>query len=199
MKETAMSKDKDNDEVEKKVKEGKKSSAKATKAGNKKKLKQAADKMLNDMASSLPAGGGNLLVKSTAELDKLNAEKAKIALAVKAVRSKMKEGKIDMTAFDRIYQLRKMDEDDRRAHLASQALYAEQLNMELAPHQKAMKEHLNEKRKEAEEAMTAVHGEGTGEEAGSETVTADTGKPAAAGAVPARNEKLSASAAAVTH
>jgi hypothetical protein len=148
---------------------------KSTKAANKKKaankLKKEAkaigDQALMEMAAEQPAGKGKWLLTKTQQIDKLEAERSKINLAIRGVRAELKEGKVELRVYDHVRKLRKMEPEDSRAFKATEALYTEQLDMELSPQQKDQMDEIEKKREAARAAMADIHGDDAGKEVGS--------------------------------
>lgn len=186
-------------ETKKKLAEGKKAAREATKKASKNKLKKSADKMLMDMAADMPGNGGKFLLTCAAEQDKLDAESAKIRLAKKALRAKMKTEKVVLEVFDAVMKMRKREPEEQAAYRATEALYTQQLDMKLSVGQKAQIELLEEQRKKARAGMDEITGVASaGREVGSGTEPPKDEEEEEV--VPLKNEALSiAAASAATH
>lgn len=162
--------------AKKKKKEGLKATRAAEKKAKKlkaqKEAKKIGDKLLVDMAEKQPAGGGKTLLLITHALDKIEEQISALNLAKRGERAKLKEMKVELRVYDHVRKLRKMDPEDARSFKATEALYTEQLGMELSPEQKKQIEEINERREAAKTALAAVHGDDTGKEVGSSTMPA---------------------------
>ncbi len=155
---------------ETKIKEGKKASKAANKQAAKKKLdkeaKKLAEKAVVEIAAALPAGEATSFLQDHAEHQK--AEEA-IAAAQKwkrTVRARMKTKKIDMSCYDRVNKLFKMDKDDMLAKKSTEALYEKQLGLELSPEQEKLVTGIEAKRENARAAMSELSDGATGKEVG---------------------------------
>lgn len=196
---------------EDKIKEGKKTTRAVAKVAAKNKItkeaskaaKVAGDKALLTMASDMPVGQAKSFLTAIAKRDNIRAQQKVLALAMRGVRGELKAMKIDLTPLDHVLKLRDMDPEDARAFKATEALYTQQLGMEVSPAQQAHIDAINEKRENARKAMSDINGGDTGKEVGSgdtagtkhaeedgEDTDAEAPAPAPAG-VPAKNEALS--------
>ncbi len=155
---------------ETKIEDGKAASKAANKKATKKKLdkeaKKLAEKAVLSIAESLPAGEATSFLQDHAEHQK--AEEA-IAAAQKwkrTVRARMKQKKIDMSCYDRVNKLFKMDRDDMLAKKATEALYEKQLGLDLTDDQKKTVAAIESKRENARAAMAELSDGATGKEVG---------------------------------
>lgn len=170
---------------EKKLKEGKKAASAAVKMKAKNKIaseaKKLGEKAAMEIASNLPAGEGNAFIKTFAEYGKAVEVRRVAAKNVSNVRAKLKAMKVDMSCFDRVFKLSEMDAQDVAAKKATEALYENQLSMELSDDQKVIVENIN-KNRDAARATDQGQATNTGKEVGSATnasVQADASLPAA--------------------
>jgi hypothetical protein len=176
--------------TDKEVKETKANAKKASKAAAKLAMKKAADKILVSMAGDFNAAGASKsFLNSNLRLDKLETQKDVINKAIRGERATLRQMKVDLRCLDRVRKLRKMEPEDVRALKATEALYEEQLNMELSPEQKKVVDDLNKQREENKKAMLNANGGDTGKEVGT------------AAQVPERHdiEKVPLAASSATH
>ena len=101
--------------------------------------------------------------------------------------------KIELRAYDRVRRLKKMDPEDVKSLKATEALYEDQLGLELSPQQKQNLEELAVKREEARVALAQVNGGEAGNEIGSNAHKAAAEPnltPGGLPSLPQRNEEL---------
>lgn len=194
------------DPTEKKIENGKKAAKLANKKLAKRKVekeaKRLADKSIMEMASDMNGGQGNSFVKLHAEHRKAEEQIAAAQKWKRNVRAQMKGMKVDMSCYDRVNKLSKMDPADVTAKKATEALYEKQLSLPLSEDQKKMVAEIDTKRENARAAMADLNGGETGKEIGSgteapeptpETMPEPTTEPAKESEVPERNDAIAAS------
>lgn len=158
-----------------------------------KNVKAAVDKGVVDIAMSLPAGNAKAFVQTDKELTLIEEKIADLNKAKRGCRGKLKELKVELSAYDRVRKLRKMAPEDRTSHEASVALYKEQLGMGLSQYEKVLKKQLENQQEALADSIADLTGGNSGKEVGSgkgETPEAEA-EEAPAG-VPERNQSLSA-------
>lgn len=159
-------------ETAEKMAEGKKSTVKAAKQAKKNALKKAADKIVQDMAVAMPgAGQAKSFLRVDTEITELEEKRQAINLALRGKRGELKDMKIVLADYDAVRKLRKMEPEDRKAHLAGVANYSEQLGMELTPAQKKLVDEGKARRETARGITLGAAGD-TGAEVGSNKVSA---------------------------
>lgn len=171
--------------------------------------KKLADKAVLEIAADLPAGQGNAFVQLHAEHRKAEEAIAAGQKWKRTVRAKMKGIKVDMSCYDRVNKLSKMEPADVTAKKATEALYEQQLAMPLSPEQQKIVDGINAKRADAREAMPEMGTGDAGKEIGSGGPIGHNSNPqgnATAPIVPPRNDAIrkgfqhpAKDAAAVTH
>jgi hypothetical protein len=168
------------------VKEKKKNARAADKKKKKDALNKAADRLIVDIALQQPgANASKTFLSLNADLDKLDAEAAKHRLARRGVRGRLREMKVDLSSLDRVRKLKNMEPEDVIAKKATEALYEQQLGLNLSDDQKHLLGKLNEKQEADRQALIKASGGNTGKEVGS-AVDEE--------ALPAKNEALAHSA-----
>jgi hypothetical protein len=156
---------KEDKKTKKKLAEGKSASKSADNTKLKNKMKKAADSAMVEMAAALPAGGANLLKVAAKKLKDVRARKKVLNAEERAIFASLKEGKINIKDFKTVYRWSEMEPGDVKSEKATCALYAEQMEMELSPAEKASIEEINNRREEARK-LTLATGD-TGKEVGS--------------------------------
>lgn len=184
-------------DTEKKIKENKKNTKaaekKATKVKGQKIAKRAGDVALLQIAAELPAGGAKQLLVKTAALDKVEEQIKTLNESKRAIRTELKEMKIEMGVYDHVRKLRKMAPADAKSFVVTQALYTEKLGMPLTDGQKQMIDDLKKRQDEAAAAMSELAGGASGKEVGSSTVEAEEEAEESndnTAAVPAKNDGI---------
>lgn len=149
--------------------------------------------MLLKMAADAPViMGTNVVLKADADLTKIEAEAAKLALARKAVRATLKDNKIELRVFDHVRKIKKMDPEDQRSFKATDALYTQQMGMELSPAQETQLKILAAQREQSRKDIVSLSGGDTGKEIGSHTGSDDDESHEVETTVPAKNESIAA-------
>ena len=203
---------------ETKIEEGKKAGKVANKKAAKKKLdkeaKKLAEKAVIEIAAALPAGEATSFLQDHAEHQKAEESIAAAQKWKRTVRARMKTKKIDMSCYDRVNKLFKMDKDDMLAKKATEARYEKQLGLALSPDQQQIVTGIEAKRENARAAMSELSDGATGKEVGSgnNPIGHNSGKrtPAeiaaetialreAVSGVPEKNEKIGSAARHLHH
>ncbi len=170
-------------------KQKKASGKNAAKAAQKKKQKNIAEKAaaetINKIASDLPHGAAKSFLKLVQDLRDSDQRKKAEGIVRRGIRAKLKEIKIELRVLDHTLKLQDMEPEDALSFKATQAIYEEQLGMDLTEDQKKKVSELNEKREAARVSMAASNGGSTGKEIGSGTEEDEPNDD-----LPARNEAV---------